>query len=172
MAIVYFLCGLASSGKTTIAKQIEAEQGAVRFTLDQRMREKYSYTIFDDEYGPLATQEKELIWQEAQAIVQNGQDVILDWSLWSRQARVEWPQKVVAAGYDYKLIYLDVPLDVLRQRLADRNANRPAAVHDIPLEELERFSKIFEPPSTDEGLNLEVISVENTTKKHVGEKHA
>ena len=136
------------------------------------MREKYSYTFFNDEYGPLATQEKELIWQEAQAILQNGQDVILDWSLWSRQARVEWPQKVVAAGYDYKLIYLDIPLDVLRQRLANRNANRPAAVHEIPIEELERFSKIFEPPSTDEGLNLEVISVENTTQKHVGEKHA
>ena len=26
MAIVYFLCGLASSGKTTTAKKIEAEQ--------------------------------------------------------------------------------------------------------------------------------------------------
>lgn len=172
MAIVYFLCGLASSGKTTAAKKIEAEQGAVRFTLDQRMREKYSYTIFDDEYGSLATQEKELIWQEAQSILQKGQDVILDWSLWSRQSRIEWPQRVIAAGYDYKLIYLDISLDELRQRLTDRNANRPSGVHEIPLEELERFSKIFEPPSTDEGLNLEIISVEKASIKHIGEKHS
>lgn len=159
MAIVYFLCGLPTAGKTTLAKQIEVEVGAVRFTLDERMIAKYDYTIFDEEYGRFATAEKELIWQEAQEVLKNGRDAILDWSLWSRAARAEWSQKVLAAGYNYRLIYLDVSLAVLEQRLAARNAAVPLAAHVIPFSEVQRFSKIFEPPLNDEGLNLEVVSV-------------
>lgn len=158
MAIVYFLCGLPCAGKTTTAKKLEAK-GAARFTLDERMIKKYDYSIFDDEYGPLANQEKDLIWEEAQQVLRAGDDVILDWSLWNRNVRVEWPQKVTVAGYEYKLFYLDVPLEILKKRLAARNTNKPKFAHSAPLEELERFSKIFEPPTRDEGLNLEIISV-------------
>ncbi len=165
---VYFLCGLAGAGKTTTAKKLEA-QGAVRFTLDERMIKKYDYTIFDDEYGPLAAQEKELIWEEAQEVLCAGRDVVLDWSLWNKNVRVEWPQRVTAAGYEYKLIYLDIPLATLKQRLAARNANKPEFAHFAPLEELERFSKIFEPPTRDEGLNLEIVSVTNQSETGVNE---
>lgn len=169
MATVYFLCGLPSAGKTTTAKTFERENGLVRFTLDERMIKKYDYSIFDEEYGPLAAQEKDLIWEEAQEVLKAGGDVILDWSLWNRKARVEWPQKVTAAGYDYKLIYLDIPLATLKQRLAARNTNKPEFVHFAPLEELERFSKIFEPPTRDEGLNLEIISATSESKTGVNE---
>lgn len=161
-ATVYFLCGLPASGKTTIAKQIEAEQGAIRFTLDERMIAKYDYSIFDEAYGRLANEEKQILWREARQYLDQGQDVILDWSLWNRQARAEWTQKAVAAGYDYRLIYLNVPLELLRRRLARRNANLPAAAHAIPLEELERFSPIFEPPSSAENLNLDVVTPKET----------
>lgn len=86
-----------------------------------------------------------------------GQDVILDWSLWSRTARLEWTQKVVSAGYDYKLFYLAVELDTLKRRLAARNAEVLATVHTISLDELVRFSQIFEPPAASENLNLEIV---------------
>ena len=48
---VYLLCGLPAAGKTTLAKQLEEKQGAVRFTLDEWMIRLYDYTIFDREYG-------------------------------------------------------------------------------------------------------------------------
>ena len=37
MAMIYFLCGLPSSGKTTLAKRLETEKEAARLTLDERM---------------------------------------------------------------------------------------------------------------------------------------
>ena len=159
MATVYFLCGLASSGKTTFAKKLEVENDAVRLTLDARMIAKYDYSIFDEAYGILAAKEKETMWEEAKVILDQGGEVVLDWSLWSRKSRIEWPQKVLAAGYDYLLIYLEVSLETLRQRLLKRNAEAPPEVHIIRVEELERFSKIFEPPTAAENLNLQVISV-------------
>ncbi|MFK7801419.1 MAG: AAA family ATPase [Anaerolineae bacterium] len=158
MPTVYFLCGMPTSGKTTLAKKLAAEQDAQRFTLDERMISKHDYSIDDEEYGPLAAQEKMLMWEEAQLFLTDSRNVVLDWSLWSRAARAEWTQRVLAAGYGYKLFYLDVPLDRLKQRATVRNADTNAIVHFISLEELDRFSHIFQPPSLDENLNFEVIS--------------
>jgi predicted kinase len=149
---------MATAGKTTMARKLEIEKDAVRFTLDERMIAKFNYSIFDDEYGIYAAQEKLAIWEEAKAILDNDRDVILDWSLWSRQSRIEWSQRVIAEGYHYKLIYLEVPIETLRQRLSARNAEAPAGAHMIPLEELERFRGIFQPPTREENLNLEVIA--------------
>lgn len=95
MAIVYFLCGMAASGKTTFAKRLEEEKGAVRLTLDERMITKYDYSIFDEEYGRLAGKEKRRMWEEAKEYLRRGRDVVLDWSLWSRESRGHWTQKVV-----------------------------------------------------------------------------
>ena len=53
MAMIYFLCGLPSSGKTTLAKWLETEKEAARLTLDERMIAKYDYSIHDEEYGRL-----------------------------------------------------------------------------------------------------------------------
>ncbi len=157
MAIVYFLCGLPTSGKTTFAKKLELENGAIRLTLDARMISKYDYSIFDEEYGRLAAKEKQIMWEEAQVILDQGGDIVLDWSLWSQKARIEWSQKVLAAGYEYQLIYLDVSLNVLRQRSVKRNVEAPPETHFIDVAELERFSKIFEPPTSAENLRLQII---------------
>lgn len=159
MAVVYFLCGLAASGKTTYAKRLEAEGGVIRFTLDERMIAKYDYSIFDDEYGPLAQQEKIQIWDEAKVHLNQGRDVVLDWSLWSREARSHWTGKADEEGYTYQLIYFKVPLDSLRQRLSSRNtkAANSTHIHPIPIAELDRFSQIFQPLSSEEMLNLRVI---------------
>lgn len=160
MTTVYFLCGLPSSGKTTFAKKLEIEKDAIRFTLDERMIEKYHYSIFDDEYGVLVTKEKLIIWEEAQILLGQGKDVILDWSLWSRAARTEWTQKAIESGHEYKLFYFDVPLEMLLRRLGRRNLENRATIHTIPIEEVERFSKIFEPPTRAENLNLVIMTVE------------
>lgn len=159
MATIYFLCGLPASGKTTYAKRLEAEMGAVRLTLDARMMAKYDYSIFDEEYGRLVVAEKEQMWVEAQEYLAHGRGVILDWSLWSRPARQQWTNRVTTAGYTYKLIYLKVPLAILRQRLTTRNAQQPPQTHHISVAELERFSQIFEPPTSDEALNLEIVTL-------------
>ena len=157
MPTVYFLCGMATAGKTTLAKQIEAEHNAVRFTLDQRMIEKTDLTIHDDEYGRLVGIEKMLIWDEALPILASGRDVVLDWSLWSKSARAEWSTRATDAGYDYLITYLEVPLEELKRRVVIRNRNKGEFVHEVEPEEIERFWHIFEPPTAAEGLNLKMI---------------
>lgn len=159
MPTVYLLCGLPTSGKTTLAKKLSEEKRAVRFTLDERMLSQYDLTIFDEEYGHRALEEKQKIWLEAQEHLSQGVDVVLDWSLWSREARAEWVEKIRAAGHDYRLYYLNAPLQMLRDRLANRNSSGTRSVHVIPLEEFDRFAPIFEPPSDEEPIDFEEVDL-------------
>jgi predicted kinase len=157
LATVYFLCGMPTSGKTTLAKKLEEEHQAIRFTLDERMIAQYDFSIDDDEYGPLAAEEKMTMWHEGQRALAVGQDIILDWSLWSKSARYEWSQRILDAGFDYKIYYLDATLEILCQRATVRNADQEIVAHFISLTELERFWEIFQPPIVSENLNLEII---------------
>lgn len=159
MATAYLLCGLPASGKTSLARRLESELGAIRFTLDERMRALREFDISSDSYGERADSEKLKIWEESKIQLGMGRDVILDWSLWNQTVRKEWVSRVTAAGYCYKLYYLQVPLKTLRARLLARNADPTVGAQHIPIAELERFSKLFERPSAaEERLEIEIIS--------------
>ncbi|MEM9775447.1 MAG: ATP-binding protein [Chloroflexota bacterium] len=159
MPTVFFFCGMPTAGKTTLAKQLEEQYSAKRFTLDERMIAKTDYSIHNDEYGVLVAAEKSLIWEEAKPILENGQDVICDWSLWSRSARAEWTGRVLDAGYSYKLYFLKAPLELLKARTTARNADKTVVAHHIEHAELERFWHIFEPPKGIERIEFETILV-------------
>lgn len=154
MATVHLFCGLPASGKTKLAREIEKNEQAVRFTLDEWMLALHDLTIFDDGYGPAAARVQEMIWQTAVRLLALDVDVVLDWSLWNPERRRKWVERAASVGADYRLYYLNVPLDVLRQRLQARNDDPPDGVHPISLEELERFAPLFQPPVEEEGLNV------------------
>src|SRR5579862_7212051 len=98
MATVHLMCGLPGSGKTTVARRVEVEQDAFRFTLDEWMLRLFDLTPFDTEYGPAADRVKELIWDTASELVARGNDVVLDWSQWSRELRSGAKARVESMG--------------------------------------------------------------------------
>jgi predicted kinase len=65
MPTLFLTCGLPGSGKTTLAKQIEAERPALRLTADEWLFELF---------GP----EPE------------SPEVVIDWGVWSRAERDDY----------------------------------------------------------------------------------
>lgn len=149
---VYLLCGLPAAGKTTLAKQLEEKQGAVRFTLDEWMIRLYDYTIFDREYGEYGRRCRELIWQTAVNVLKQGVDVVLDWNQWSSKRRQAILKRIEAIGANHQLIYLNIPPMVARERLQTYQATNYQ--HVISVAEFDRFWPFFEPPTVSEGLNI------------------
>ena len=156
--IVHLLCGLPGSGKTTFAIHLAATRPAIRFTLDAWMRQLYDYTFDMPDYGHYVPRCQEVIWQTGQAILALGHDIVLDWSLWSRGRRQMWTSRVIAAGFQYHLYYINVPLSVVQVRLRTRNLAHLRDAHVIDEAELLRFAPYFEVPTFEEGLAMTEIT--------------
>jgi predicted kinase len=70
MATLFMLCGLPGSGKTSLARRLEA-RGALALSLDDWMVARGA----DDELSAEVAQEQ---WQTAAAALQAGRDVVLE----------------------------------------------------------------------------------------------
>jgi predicted kinase len=136
MATVFMLCGLPGTGKTSLAKRLEAH-GALALSLDDWMVARG----IDDELSEEIAHEQ---WQAAAAALQAGRDVVLDWGFDSRQERDDIRARAASIGASTRLVFLDVPKPELYRRLAMREWPNVSA------EDLDRWSREFEVPGADE----------------------
>ena len=113
-------CGLAGSGKTTLAKQLEAE-GAVRMCPDE-----WLMSLGFDIYDPEARRRIEALqWELTQQLVLRGLTVVDEcgvWQRWERDLRRGWARE---HGVPIELRFLDAPIEELTARVAERNRTAP-----------------------------------------------
>ena len=145
-ARLVLLCGLPGSGKTTTARRLAAETGGVRFCPDEWMT-ALDIDLFDE---PARAKVEDLQWHLAQELLALGQTVIIEWGVWSRSERDVVRERARQLGAAVELLYLDVPIDVLLERLEVRNAERPAGTAVISRENLLGWVELFEAPDAEE----------------------
>lgn len=141
------LIGLPGSGKTTLAQQLEVERAALRLTPDEWMSSLFGT---NEHEGKRWVLESEQLWSVAARTLTLGNNVILDYGCWSREERELFRKRSEELGARTELIVLDLPLDVIWQRLDARNALAPAATFQVSRQELESWDKLFERPAPDE----------------------
>lgn len=123
MAEIHLICGFIGFGKTTLAKQLEKELPAIRFTHDELMLKTYGrnpddfqtkYKIIDD-----------TIRSQTIIEVQKGNNVILDYGFWNKNIRreyYEWASVICPKVYFHALI---CDVETARKRTITRTQNNP-----------------------------------------------
>jgi len=159
LATLHVMVGLPFSGKTTKAKKLEHKYNALLLTSDILHQKLFGNTVNLKQHNK-TDHEKiknavELIMQEhASKILALGVDVILDFGFCSRAERDLYRQKAKEMNADFKIHYMDVPVNELYKRLEKQNKKSPSKVTDgsCPLsrEELDRYISSFQPPSAEE----------------------
>jgi predicted kinase len=143
---LHLTVGLPGTGKTTAARRLEAEHGALRLTKDEWMKALYGP---DNPEAASDVIEGRLIAIGLRAL-ELGVDVVLDFGLWSRDERSALRAAAAAVGADVELHAFDLPTDEQRRRLDRRLAEAPGETWPISDEELAGWAAGYDPPTPGE----------------------
>ena len=146
---LFMICGLPGSGKTTIAKQLENEHSALRFSPDEWILALHGHELERPERNAVRDPMEALQWSVAKRALSVGCNVVLDWGFWSKEERTKYRTEAESIGAKVKVIFLNVPLEELWKRISNRPESLKGTLH-ITQEELEEWSHMFEAPTPDE----------------------
>ncbi len=149
-ATLILVCGLPGSGKTTLAKQIEAERQAIRFSPDEWIEAILADPLDKVERDRLRDPVENLQWEIAQGHLQKGLTVILENGFWAEEERSAYALLAVESGARVELYYLEASQDLLWQRILKRNEELENKTFAMTREEVEYGWRLFQPPTPDE----------------------
>ena len=153
--VAHIICGFIGAGKTTFAKKLEKETGAIRITKDEWIVKIFGNKITSDknfeEYDKRITQ---LAKDIAFKILQSGGDVILDEGFWVKSQRDDIKQKISEIGAKPILYYVECPVEEMRKRFVSRSKIPPEDSFEISGEMFDGYLKYWKPPEEDENFVL------------------
>lgn len=160
--LAHVIIGFIGSGKTTFAKKLEKETGAIRITKDEWMIKIFGNKITSDKnFEEYDKNVIELTRDFAFKILESGRDVIIDEGFWARSQRDEIRRKIEMAGGKVQFYYVKNTHETMRERVSKRNLSLTADAFVISQEMYDGYKKYFEEPSPEE----KCIIVENIEEK-------
>ncbi|MCL4360371.1 ATP-binding protein [Patescibacteria group bacterium] len=149
--IAYLICGFIGSGKTTVARKLEEETGAVRITKDEwiikifgnKITADKNFAAYDNKITDLAT-------ETAFKILKAGKDVILDEGFWVKSQRDDIKKKIYEIGAKPILYYVACSMEKMRERVISRSKNPPRDSFEISGETFDSYVEYWQPPGEDE----------------------
>jgi predicted kinase len=143
---LFLTVGLPGTGKTTAALRLEVEQQALRLTKDEWVK-----ALYGRENPPSAQDviEGRLIEVGLRAL-ELGNNVVIDYGLWSRDERSALRQAAADRGAMVELRYFELTVVEQRRRLARRQAEAPQASWPMSDEELTEWAAGIDIPTPGE----------------------
>jgi predicted kinase len=151
---LYLLCGKIASGKSTLARQLAERPATLLIALDHWMSTLFpteNKTIED--FARLSTRLRAAMGPHIVDILRRDLSVVLDFPANTVRWRGWMRSLIEEAGVAHELHLLDIPDEVCKQRLRQRNAEgtHPYQVSD---EIYDQFTGYFVPPGPEEGFNI------------------
>jgi predicted kinase len=89
-------------------------------------------------------------WEVAAAALRLGVNVVLGNGCWARAERDDFRRRAEALGAKVEIRYLEVPREVLWERLSRRNANPPPHTFKVTKAQFDEWWGVFEAPGPEE----------------------
>jgi len=146
----HMIYGFVGAGKTTFAKILEKETGALRFSNDEWMIALYGDNPPAEKFADYHERVTKLLQEIAFKCLKADLDVIFDDGFWSRARRDEIRERIRKAGADFKLYHVKCTEEVMKQRTLKRTGFSEKGAFYIDKAAIETFKKRFEPLGADE----------------------
>lgn len=152
----YVICGFIGAGKTTFARKLEKETGAIRVTKDEWIIKIFgnkitldnNFEVYDKNITKLAT-------DIAFKILKAGKDVIIDEGFWVKSQRDDIKKKILQVGAKPIFYYVESSVDKMKERVIYRSKNPTKDSFEISEEMFNGYLKYWQAP--DESENVKVV---------------
>lgn len=127
MPRLILVCGSTGAGKTTHTLALAEDLGAVRFSIDHWMVTLFAADMKELDYEWMMERVQrchEQIWKVSSQVLKLDGNVILDLGFTMRSQRQDFVSKAKVLGVETELHYLDVPVDIRKKRVAQRNTSK------------------------------------------------
>ena len=154
--IAYVICGFIGAGKTTFARKLEKETGAIRVTKDEWIIKIFgnkitldnNFEVYDKNITKLAT-------DIAFKILKAGKDVIIDEGFWVKSQRDDIKKKILQVGAKPIFYYVESSVEKMKERVINRSKSPTADSFEINEEMFNSYLKYWQAP--DESENVKVV---------------
>jgi predicted kinase len=151
---LHLVCGKIAAGKSTLAARLADTPHTILIVEDRWLASLYRpemTTVAD--YVRCSARLRDAVGPHVEGLLRIGTSVVLDFPANTVAIRAWMRGLFERAGALHQLHFLDVPDQVCRSRLRDRNA---AGTHDFAATDadFERITSHFTPPGDAEGFNV------------------
>ena len=158
---LYILCGLPYSGKTYLAKEIVKQFGFIQVSIDDILFAKgFDWDHFE-QIGPAGWQSIfNQAFSDIKLALKEGKTVIYDSANQDRSSRNKLRTLAQEAGVEFRIIWLNIPLPILKQRwLANQTDKKRFHLPDYLFQ---AAVDSYEPPDSEDNV-LELSEKDNLT---------
>ncbi|WP_282605386.1 ATP-binding protein [Pelagibius sp. Alg239-R121] len=151
---LHLLCGKIAAGKSTLASHLASEPKTILISEDVWMARLYPGEVVAlDDYTRCSGRLKEVMGPHAEALLNAGISVVLDFPANTLHQR-RWLRGIFeSARAAHKLHHLDVPDEICKARLRQRNLQ--GAHNFTPSDDdFDLITSYFVPPSSEEGFDI------------------
>jgi predicted kinase len=144
------MVGLPCSGKTTEAQKLEKQYNALVLTPDKWHIKLFGNDTMEKDHDRKHSNVESIMWEIAERVLLLGIDVILDFGFWAKEERDDFRNRAKNLGVNFKIHYMNTPIEELYKRLDIRNKQLLDGIFRIPKEKMDEYIKIFQLPQPEE----------------------
>jgi predicted kinase len=149
------MCGKMASGKSTLARELAAQENAVLLVQDELLNHLFPGEITDiSEFVKYSSRLKNALGPHICALLSKGISVVLDFPANTRAQRAWFRELFKRANAEHQLHYVDASDALCKRQLKGRSEDLPAGSRWTTDAEFETITAYFQPPSEEEGFNL------------------
>ena len=150
-----FLCGKMAAGKSTLARALATQEGAVLLSQDDWIDALYPGAVINvATYLEYSGRINKMLAPHVVALLERGVTVVLDFPGNTRNQRAWFRGIIDGAGVDHELHFVDIADDVCRAQLRARSAHLPPGTPWTSDADFDLISSHFKPPAADEAFNV------------------